>query len=69
MDCLAKLGIAVPGPIETNYSTTKASGYYAMTLNSALERHWEERHKNEPHSLTAVKTVFCFVFVRMIFRQ
>lgn len=56
MDCLAKLEITVPGPIETNYSTTKASGHYAMTLNSALERHWVGEHKNEPHNLTAVKT-------------
>lgn len=66
MDCLAKLGITVPDPKETNDSTTKASEHYAMTLNSALERHWVEGHKNEPHNLTAVKTVF---LVRMIFRQ
>lgn len=36
MENLAKLGITVSGPIETNYSTTKAFGYYAMTLDSFL---------------------------------
>lgn len=36
MDYLAKLGIIVSGRIETDYNTRKPSGYYAMTLNSAL---------------------------------
>lgn len=52
MDCLAELGMTAPGPKETNDSTTKASGHYAMTLNSALERHWVEGHKKMSHTIS-----------------